>query len=134
MRLAIPDGNVFKTIGGAGDVDGVALSVATFRSLAIRIEAVARVSVQVVWTGDPTGTFTLQVSNKVKPDDATDTDWLTWTPGTAIVNPAATASQTLLVFDDARGAPCPCRWARVKLVVASVTVASKLSGFVAGKQ
>jgi hypothetical protein len=133
MRLAIPDGNVFKTTGGAGDTDGVALSVATFRSLAIRIEAVARVSVQAVWTGDPTGTFTLQVSNKVKPDDATDTDWLTWTPGTAIVNPAATASQTLLVFDDARGAPCPCRWARVKLVVASVT-SGKLSGFVAGKQ
>lgn len=134
MRLALPDGNIFKTLGGAGDIDGVALSVATFRSLAMRIEAIARVSVHAVWTGDPTGTFTLQVSNKPKPDDATDTDWLTWTPGTAIVNPAGTASQTLLVFDDARGAPCPCRWARVKLVVATVTVASKLSGFVGGKQ
>ncbi len=130
MRLALPDGNVFRSSGG---LDGVALSVATFRSTAIRIEAIARVSVHAVWTGDPTGTFTLQVSNKPKPDDATDTDWITWTPGTAIVNPAGSASQAMLIFDDARGAPCPCRWARVKLVVSGVT-SGTLSGFVGGKQ
>lgn len=132
MRLAIPDGNVFKTAGGAGDVDGVPVSgTAVNRSLAIRVEAIGRVSVHAAWSGTPTGTFLLQVSNKVKPDDATDTDWLTWTPGTAIVNPAGAPGATLLVFDDARGAPVPTRWARVKYTNASG--AGILSGFVAGK-
>lgn len=133
MRLALPDGNVFRTAGGAGDVDGVAVSgTSANRSTPIRVEAISRVSVHAVWTGTPTGVFLLQVSNKVKPDDSTDADWLTWTPGTAIVNPAGAAGQTLLVFDDARGAGVPCRWARVKYTNASGS--GVLSGFVGGKQ
>lgn len=131
-RFALADGNLFRTPGGAGDPDGVAVSgTAVSRSTAIRIEALSRVSVHAEWSGTPTGTFVLQVSNKAKPDDASDTGWLTWTPATAIVNPAGAPGATLLVFDDARGQSCPARWARVKYTNASGT--GVLSGFVAGK-
>lgn len=52
-------------------------------------------SLQVVWTGTPTGTFTLQVSNKPNPVESTDADWVTSTE-VAVVNPAGSASQFLV--------------------------------------
>lgn len=47
---------------------------------------------QVAWTGTPTGTFTLQVSDKPNPVETTDADWVTSTEVT-VVNPAGSASQ-----------------------------------------
>lgn len=52
-------------------------------------------SLQVMWTGTPTGTFTLQVSNKPNPIESTDADWVTSTEVT-VVNPAGSASQFLV--------------------------------------
>lgn len=55
----------------------------------------AAYSLQVAWTGTPTGTFTLQVSNVPNPDESTDTDWKTSTEVT-VVNPAGSASSFLV--------------------------------------
>jgi hypothetical protein len=52
-------------------------------------------SIQVIWTGTPTGTFTLQVSDKPNPIETTDADWVTSTE-VAVVNPAGAASQFLV--------------------------------------
>lgn len=131
-RFALADGNIFRTAGGAGDTDGVAVTgTTTYYSTPIRIESLFRVSVHAEWTGTPTGTFTLWTSNKPKPIDSTDADWVAWTPGTAIVNPAGAAGKATLIWDDARGAGCPCRWVHVKYVNASGS--GVLSGFVGGK-
>lgn len=49
-------------------------------------------SIQLEWTGTPTGTFTLWYSNKPNPDRSSDADWIqdtTFTP----VNPAGAASK-----------------------------------------
>lgn len=51
---------------------------------------------QVVWSGDPTGTLTLQVSNVPNPNEANDTDWVTTTE-TTMVNPAGSASKFRVV-------------------------------------
>lgn len=45
----------------------------------------------VKWTGTPTGTLTLQVSDKPNPDETNDNDWVTTTE-TAMTNPAGSAS------------------------------------------
>lgn len=52
---------------------------------------------QVVWTGTPTGTLTLQVSDKPNPDETTDTDWVTTTE-TTMTNPAGSAAQFRVAF------------------------------------
>ncbi len=52
-------------------------------------------SIQVVWTGTPTGTFTLQVSDKPNPIETTDADWVTSTE-VAVVNPTGAAGQFLI--------------------------------------
>lgn len=45
-----------------------------------------------VWTGTPTGTFTLWKSNKANPSLADDTDWVQET-GVVLTNPAGSASK-----------------------------------------
>lgn len=55
----------------------------------------ASYSVQVSWTGTPTGTFVFQVSDKPNPIETTDADWVTSTEIT-VVNPAGSASGFLL--------------------------------------
>jgi hypothetical protein len=52
-------------------------------------------SLHVIWTGTPTGTFTLQVTDKPSPTETTDADWVTSTE-VAVVNPAGVASQFLV--------------------------------------
>ena len=51
----------------------------------------SKYDLQVFWTGTPTGTFTLQVSDKPNPDESSDADWTTTTE-TTVVNPAGSAS------------------------------------------
>lgn len=57
---------------------------------------------QVTWTGTPTGTLTLQVSNKPNPDESTDADWVTTTEG-AMVNPAGSASGFRVAVNGSHG-------------------------------
>lgn len=52
----------------------------------------------VEWTGTPTGTLTLQVSDKPNPDETDDGDWVTTTEA-AMTNPAGSAS-AFRVADD----------------------------------
>jgi hypothetical protein len=46
----------------------------------------------VEWTGTPTGTLSLWVSDKLNPDETTDNDWVTSTEVT-LTNPAGSASK-----------------------------------------
>lgn len=57
---------------------------------------------QVVWTGTPTGTLTLQVSDKPNPDETSDTDWVTTTE-TTMTNPAGSASSFRVAKDASPG-------------------------------
>lgn len=57
---------------------------------------------QVVWTGTPTGTLTLQVSDKPNPVETTDTDWVTTTE-TAMTNPAGSGSSFRVATDHSPG-------------------------------
>lgn len=57
---------------------------------------------QVVWTGTPTGTLTLQVSDKPNPDESSDTDWVTTTE-TTMTNPAGSASSFRVAKDVSPG-------------------------------
>src|SRR5687768_5246510 len=50
----------------------------------------AAYSLQVSWTGTPTGTLTLQISNKPNPVETTDADWEDSTEVT-VVDPAGSA-------------------------------------------
>lgn len=82
--------------GNAPKTDGVAVSSTnTYYSKMWSGGDTESYSLQVVWSGTPTGTFTLQVSDKPRPDETTDTDWVTSTEVT-VVNPAGSASQFLV--------------------------------------
>ena len=73
--------------------DGVAVSsTTTYYSKMFSGNDMAGYDLQVVWTGTPTGTLTLQVSDKPHPDETTDTDWVTTTE-TAMTNPAGSGAQ-----------------------------------------
>lgn len=79
-----------------------------------KISGSVELSLQLSWTGTPTGTFTVQGSDKAEPDVTTDTDWYTITPTTAPSNPAGSASSTFGRVNDFN-----CKWKRVKYVNAS---------------
>ena len=71
-------------------------------------------SLQLEWTGDPTGAFTIQGSDKAEPDETTDTDWYTIAATQDPTDPAGSASSTSGRVNDFN-----CRWKRVKYVNAS---------------
>jgi hypothetical protein len=71
-------------------------------------------SLQMEWTGTPTGAITIQGSNRAEPDETTDDDWFTITPTTAPASPAGSASATFGEVNDVN-----CKWKRVKYVNAS---------------
>lgn len=74
-------------------VDGKAVSgTSTYYSKMFGGNDMAGYDLQVVWTGTPTGTLTLQVSDKANPSEADDTDWVTTTE-TSMTNPAGSASK-----------------------------------------
>lgn len=77
---------------GAPRTDGLAVTgTSTYYSKMFGGFGASKYDLQVRWTGTPTGTFTLQVSDKANPDESTDTDWTTTTE-TTVVNPAGSAS------------------------------------------
>lgn len=72
--------SIFKTQpadSGAPRQDGVAVSgTNTYYSDPWGAPGADGHSIQVVYSGTPTGTFTLWYSNKNNPDRASDTDWV----------------------------------------------------------
>lgn len=127
MNSGAAPANAYRTAGGAGDTEGVDVSgVTVFRGTPMLISRLANCSYQFLWTGTPTGTFTIQVSNKPNPDLATDTDWTTLTLATAITQPAGSASND---FVDLSG--LPALWVRPRYVNAAST--GKIFAFSAGK-
>lgn len=98
---------LFKT-AASGDsaaptTDGVAVSsTTTYYSKMWGGFGSDEYDLQVVWTGTPTGTLTLQVSNKPNPVESTDTDWVTTTE-TTMTNPAGSASSFRVAKDVSPG-------------------------------
>jgi hypothetical protein len=110
-----PGACVFRTSGGAGDTNGVAVSgVATVRSDPTNINRILIAGYQLFWTGTLAGTFTVQVSNKLNPDPATDSDWSDIALDKAIVQPAGSASKDYVDLS-----LLPFVWMRLKYVNAS---------------
>jgi len=104
--MALPQ-KLFQTISGtdsgAGATDGVAVSgSSTFYSKVWSGQDSMAYDLQVQWTGTPTGTLTLQVSDKPNPNEANDNDWVTTTE-TAMVNPAGSASQFRVAYGTSPG-------------------------------
>lgn len=60
-----------------------------------KIQNVRDCSYQLSWTGTPTGTFAVWVSNKFLPDTTTDNDWVQLSLAVAIVQPAGAASKDI---------------------------------------
>lgn len=77
----------------AAQSEGVAVSGAnTYYSIPISASHAAFFGLQLVWSGTPTGTFTLWATDKNQPSLADDTDWVqdtTFSP----TNPAGSASK-----------------------------------------
>lgn len=66
------------TDANAPATDGVAVSGAnTYYSATFTGSNRAQWTAQVFWTGTPTGTLTVQWSDKPNPDETTDNDWFT---------------------------------------------------------
>lgn len=81
------------TDANAPAVDGTVVSgAATFYSFMVSGEDRQNLSGQIFWTGTPTGTFTLQFSNKPNPDETNDNDWSADT--STFTNPAGSAGST----------------------------------------
>lgn len=64
---------------------------------------------QLLWTGTPTGTFVVQVSNVPKPALGTDTDWKELVLAVAITQPAGSATGDYIDLT-----PLPFLWVRLK--------------------
>lgn len=77
---------------GAGETIDNAAN-ATKRSRKISLRDGQTVSIHMQWTGTPTSTMTLWYSNKPKPVETTDDDWVQDTTFPA-VNPAGSASKS----------------------------------------
>lgn len=86
----------------------------TYRGGKSSMKLLGKGSYQFLWTGTPTGTLTIQVSNKPTPDDATDTDWTTLTLAVAITQPAGAAGSEFVGLDGLEAL-----WVRPRYVNAS---------------
>jgi hypothetical protein len=108
--------SLFNTIGtgaAAGMSRGVAVSgTSTYYSQMISGADIC--SFTMYWTGTPTGAFTLQGSDKDRPDETNDNDWFTITPTKAPTAPAGSASSSNGTVVDTN-----CKFKRIKYVNAS---------------
>ncbi len=108
---------LFLTLSSTGAAahltSGVAVS-ATNTYYSAKISGSNYLSLQLAWTGTPTGTFTVQGSDKEIPNEASDTDWYSITPTQAPSNPAGSAAAT-----SGRVNEFNSRWKRIKYVNAS---------------
>lgn len=115
----MPNFSIYTTAdsGAAGrSADGVAVSgTTTYYSAPISGKQADGMGLHLQWTGTPTGTFTLWMSDKPHPSLADDADWVQDT-GFSPTNPAGSASK---MRDDTANAKA--KWKRVKYVNASGT-------------
>lgn len=108
--------NTLTSTGAAAHYTrGVAVS-STNTYYSQKISGSAYLSLQLSWTGTPTGVFTVWGSDKLEPNEANDTDWYAITPTQAPTNPAGAAAST-----SGRVNEFNCLWKRVKYVNASGT-------------
>ncbi|MCA1824405.1 MAG: hypothetical protein LC640_09130 [Frankia sp.] len=127
MQESIGPGNLYRTAGGAGDTEGVAVSgTTTYYGTPMDLLSILNPSLHLEWTGTPTGTFTIWASNKRQPNLANDADWFNPPLAVPIVQPAGSASKD---FVDLTG--WPFRWCRPKYVNASGT--GTINAYPAGK-
>lgn len=83
---------------GAPRRNGVAVSSTNvYYSKMFGASGSAGYDLQVAWTGTPTGTIVLQVSDKENPVESTDTDWVASTEIT-VTSPAGSASGFRVAF------------------------------------
>lgn len=127
IQAKVPQGNMFRTAGGAGDTNGVAVSGTTvYYSDLTDVSGILNPSYHLEWSGTPTGTFTIWGSNKENPILTSDADWFNPTLAVAIVQPAGSASKDFVDLTS-----WPFRKVRVKYVNASGT--GTINAYVAGK-
>lgn len=106
--------NTLSSTGAAAHLTrGVAVS-STNTYYSQKISGSAYLSIQLSWTGTPTGTFTVWGSDKLEPNEANDSDWFAITPTQAPGNPAGSASSTTGRVNEFNSL-----WKRVKYVNAS---------------
>lgn len=105
---------IYKANSNGDDLTGVSVTgTSTYYSTPFSADNGRPVSLHLVWTSTPTGTFTLWYSNKPNPSLADDTDWVqdtTWSP----TNPAGSASKAFYTIGNLTAVRC-----RVKYVNAS---------------
>lgn len=110
----MPNFSIYTTTdsGASGrTADGVAVSGATtYYSAPISGNKTDGMGLHLQWTGTPTGTFTLWMSDKPHPSLTDDADWVQDT-GFSPTNPAGSASK---MRDDTSNAKA--KWKRVKYV------------------
>lgn len=97
-----------------------------YRAAKTDLRSLPDASYQFIWTGTPTGTIIIQVSNLPEPPDTSDTGWNTLTLAVAITQPAGSASG-----DYCDLAALPFRWVRCKYTNASGS--GTLAAWVAAK-
>jgi hypothetical protein len=122
MNSGVQPASLYRTsvgeaagLTGGTPVDGVAVSgTSTFRGDPVNIARLPNASFGLQWTGTPSGTFTVQVSNKPSPDLTTDTDWTLLTLARPITQPAGAAGNEFVDLSQ-----LGARWARPKYVNAS---------------
>lgn len=90
--------------------DGVATPAGAqdFYSKKMRVSPAGDIGFQLIWTGVPTGVFTLWYSDVEQPNEANDNDWVpdtSWVP----TNPAGAASKGKYVISGIR-----TKWVRIK--------------------
>lgn len=107
-QSAVPTSDVFGNVAVS--------STNAYRGFKISLYNTSQASCQLIWTGTPTGTFIIQVSNKPAPVESTDTDWTTLSLAVAITQPAGSASNDFVDLST-----LPARWARPKYTNASGT-------------
>lgn len=103
-------GSVDGVQNAVNDVPGQAVSGASvYRGVKTDMRHLPDASLHFTWSGTPTGTIIVQVSNHPNPSDLNDTNWLTLTLAAPITQPAGSASG-----DYCDLAALPFRWARPK--------------------
>jgi hypothetical protein len=101
---------IYSASDPGDDLIGVSVSGAsTYYSDPFTADSGRAVSIHVVWTSTPTGTFTLWYSNKPNPSLADDTDWVqdtTWSP----TNPAGSASKAFYTIGNLTALRCRLKY------------------------